>query len=113
MNDFILSSYMLSHLNTIQKCRETHIYVIFHSALFWKHSVIIYLATVMKADHSDNLTTKTNLLEIILIHMNDYELLFWLLWKIQEILSRLELMGASNMEKQMKLGSDFWNIDLR
>ena len=38
VNDFILASYMLSHPNTIQKCKETHCYVIFHSDSFWKHS---------------------------------------------------------------------------
>ena len=38
MNVFILGSYMLSHQNSIQKCKETHCYVIFHSDSFWKHS---------------------------------------------------------------------------
>ena len=39
VNDFILASYMLSHPNTTQKCKETHCYLIFHSDSFWKHSV--------------------------------------------------------------------------
>ena len=41
VNDFILSSYISSHPNTIQKCRETHSSVIFHSDFFLKHSEIM------------------------------------------------------------------------
>ena len=42
VNDFILFSYMLSHPNTTQKCRETHMQLCdFSLDLFWKHSDLL------------------------------------------------------------------------